>query len=231
MIWQIQKPASHRFDMHCRRWRAGGSDASRVCSGVPGSSAFMSPLNAAKRYRGGIPVIFPSSPAKDRCRNMVCRPVRALLEPRPAGRQRAGCPGLAIPEQTRQVFPHFALARAIFRPELNTELVVGRASSEPTCALHTYLNVHVAEAALYGLGYRIDSVDNRRIKIVEEEFPHTPRRLTGLMSMSGLPCAAQSMIATQAGSLMVWNPWETAAQIADLKWILPAFCLHRSRHS
>ena len=199
---------------------------------------FMSPLNSWRSdaaIRGGIPVIFPQFASEGPLpkHGFARLSAWALLE---SSRQLDGSGlvrlGLADSEQTRQVFPHaFTLElRITFSGQsLNTELVVTNTGKQPfafTCALHTYLNAHVAEAALYGLqGYRYrDSVDNRRIKIAEEEILHIAEEVDRVYFAVDKPITLggrkQSMIATQAGfaDAVVWNPWENGcAKIADLK--------------
>jgi glucose-6-phosphate 1-epimerase len=199
---------------------------------------FMSPLNSWRSdaaIRGGIPVIFPQFASEGPLpkHGFARLSAWALLE---SSRQLDGSGlvrlGLADSEQTRQVFPHaFTLElRITFSGQsLNTELVVTNTGKQPfafTCALHTYLNAHVAEAALYGLqGYRYrDSADNRRIKIAEEEILHIAEEVDRVYFAVDKPITLggrmQSMIATQAGfaDAVVWNPWENGcAKIADLK--------------
>jgi glucose-6-phosphate 1-epimerase len=140
--------------------------------------------------------------------------------------------GLADSAKTRLVFPHaFALElRVQFSGEaLHTELKVTNNGDQPfefTCALHTYLNADIADAAVYGLdGYRYrDSVDKRRIKIADEEVLHIAREVDRVYFAVDKPITLggrkQSVIATQTGfaDTVVWNPWENGCeQIADLK--------------
>ncbi|MDB5769518.1 MAG: aldose 1-epimerase [Collimonas fungivorans] len=199
---------------------------------------FMSPLNSWRSdaaIRGGIPVIFPQFASEGPLpkHGFARLSAWALLE---SSRQVDGsgliCLGLTDSEQTRQVFPHaFALElRITFSGQsLNTELVVKNTGSQPfefTCALHTYLDAQIAEAALYGLkGYRYrDSVDNRRIKVAEEEVLHVTEEVDRVYFAVDKPITLsshkQSVIATQSGfaDAVVWNPWENGcAKIADLK--------------
>lgn len=199
---------------------------------------FMSPLNSWRSdaaIRGGIPVIFPQFASEGPLpkHGFARLSAWALLE---SSRQVDGsgliCLGLTDSEQTRQVFPHaFALElRITFSGQsLNTELVVKNTGSQPfefTCALHTYLDAQITEAALYGLkGYRYrDSVDDRRIKVAEEEVLHIAEEVDRVYFAVDKPITLsshkQSVIATQAGfaDAVVWNPWENGcAKIADLK--------------
>ena len=199
---------------------------------------FMSPLNSWRSdaaIRGGIPVIFPQFASEGPLpkHGFARLSAWALLE---SSRQVDGsgliCLGLTDSEQTRQVFPHaFALElRITFSGQsLNTELVVKNTGSQPfefTCALHTYLDAQIAEAALYGLkGYRYrDSVDNRRIKVAEEEVLRITEEVDRVYFAVDKPITLsshkQSVIATQSGfaDAVVWNPWENGcAKIADLK--------------
>jgi glucose-6-phosphate 1-epimerase len=199
---------------------------------------FMSPLNSWRSdsaIRGGIPVIFPQFASEGPLPKHGFARISAwsLLE---SARQMDGSGlirlGLADSEQTRGVFPHaFALELRIkFSGQtLNTELVVTNNGDQPfafTCALHTYLNSHIADAALYGLkGYRYrDSVDSRRIKMADEEVLHISREVDRVYFAVDKPITLgghqQSLIATQAGfaDAVVWNPWENGCEkIADLK--------------
>jgi len=199
---------------------------------------FMSPLNSwssDSAIRGGVPVIFPQFASEGPLpKHGFARLSRwSLLE---SSRQTDGSGlirlGLTDSEQTRDVFPHaFALELRIkFSGQtLNTELVVTNNGDQPfafTCALHTYLNTHIADAALYGLkGYRYrDSVDNRRIKVADEEVLHITHEVDRVYFAVDKPITLggrqQSLIATQAGfaDAVVWNPWENGCEkIADLK--------------
>lgn len=199
---------------------------------------FMSPLNSWRSdsaIRGGIPVIFPQFANEGPLPKHGFARLSAwgLLE---SSRQMDGSGmirlGLADSEQTRLVYPHaFALELRIqFSGEaLNTELVVTNNGDQPfefTCALHTYLNADIADAAVYGLnGYRYrDSVDNRRIKIADEEILHITKEIDRVYFAVDKPITLcghkQSMIVSQAGfaDAVVWNPWENGCEkIADLK--------------
>ncbi|SFA88285.1 glucose-6-phosphate 1-epimerase [Collimonas sp. OK607] len=199
---------------------------------------FMSPLNSwlsDSAIRGGIPVIFPQFASEGPLpkHGFARTSAWTLLE---SSRQIDGSGlirlGLADSERTRQVFPHtFSLElRVQFSGEtLNTELMVTNNGDQPfefTCALHTYLNADIADAAVYGLsGYRYrDSVDSRRIKIADEEVLHITKEVDRVYFAVDKPITLggrkQSKIATQTGfaDAVVWNPWENGCeQIADLK--------------
>jgi glucose-6-phosphate 1-epimerase len=139
--------------------------------------------------------------------------------------------GLADSAQTRRLFSHaFTLELRIkfSGQELDIALIVTNNGDRPfdfTCALHTYLNAHIADAALYGLNgcrYR-DAVDGRRIKRADQEALSVTEEIDRVYFALDKPltlCARkQSIIASQAGfaDVVVWNPWENGCEkIADL---------------
>ncbi|MEO6921624.1 MAG: D-hexose-6-phosphate mutarotase [Collimonas sp.] len=199
---------------------------------------FMSPLNSWRSdsaIRGGIPVIFPQFASEGPLPKHGFARV-SLWTLWETSRQIDGSGlirlGLSDVEETRRIFPHaFSLELRIefSGKTLNINLKVtnnGDQSFDFTCALHTYLNTQLAEAAIYGLaGYEYrDSVDGRRIKHADQELLHIHEEVDRVYFAVDKPITLSdhkhSMIASQAGFVdaVVWNPWENGcAKIADLK--------------
>lgn len=186
-------------------------------------------IAAGKAIRGGVPVIFPQFnregplPRHGFARNMDWQLV-AVAEGTAMFR-------LSSNEETRAVWPaRFTadLTVNVHSTILNLGLAVRNLGAEPisfTCALHTYLRVHAIEqvevAGLAGVTYQdktreghqgvqdgvllIDrETDNVYFDVTKSVIVREPARMTEVR---------------QAGftDVVVWNPWTSAAQLADME--------------
>lgn len=186
-------------------------------------------IAAGKAIRGGVPVILPQFnregplPRHGFARNMDWQLV-AVAEGTAMFR-------LSSNEETQTIWPaRFTadLTVNVHSTILNLGLAVRNLGAEPisfTCALHTYLRVHAIEqvevAGLAGVTYQdktreghqgvqdgvllIDrETDNVYFDVTKSVIVREPARMTEVR---------------QAGftDVVVWNPWTSAAQLADME--------------
>jgi glucose-6-phosphate 1-epimerase len=193
---------------------------------------FLSPhaeFAAGKAIRGGVPVIFPQFnrvgplPRHGFARNRAWSFV-AVAEGTAMFR-------LSSDADTQAIWPaRFAadLTVNVHANVLNLGLAVrnlGRAPFSFTCALHTYLRVQAIEqvevAGLAGVTFNDTTQEGHRavqdgVLLIERETDNIYLNVTGPVTVRE-PARITEVRQTGFTDVVVWNPWASAAQIADME--------------
>jgi glucose-6-phosphate 1-epimerase len=206
---------------HVTSWKLGDGD----------ERLFLSPradFAAGKAIRGGVPVIFPQFnrvgplPRHGFARNREWQFV-AVAEGTAMFR-------LSSNEDTQAIWPARFTADLTVNAHhktLNLGLAVRNLGEAPivfTCALHTYLRVHSIEqvevAGLAGVTYNDKTLEVHQgvqegVLLIDRETDNIYYNVTEPVVVRE-PARITEVRQTGFTDVVVWNPWTSAAQLADM---------------
>lgn len=207
---------------HVTSWKLGNGD----------ERLFLSPraeFAAGKAIRGGVPVIFPQFnrvgplPRHGFARNREWAFV-ALAEGTAMFR-------LSSNDETQAIWPaRFTVDYTVNAHAnlLNLGLAVRNLGAEPisfTCALHTYLRVNAIEqvelAGLAGVTYSDTTKEGHQdvqdgMLLIDRETDNIYYNVTEPLIVRE-PARVTEVRKTGFTDVVVWNPWTSAAQLADME--------------